>query len=62
VTVIFGPPFIYQQSETLTWIVRNAATANCQTGKEEELTTGRWHDLVKQLHVRSFPDLLYDRS
>jgi len=35
-----------------------AATANCQAGKEDELTTGRRHDLVEQLAVRSLPDLL----
>ena len=41
---------------------RCAATANCRTGKEEELTTGGRHDLVQQLHVGSLPDLLYDAS
>jgi len=35
-----------------------AATANCQAGKEDALTTGRRHDLVEQLAVRSLPDLL----
>jgi len=41
---------------------RYAATANCRTGKKEELTTGWRDDLVEQLHVRPLPYLLYDRT